>query len=148
MSESGNPALGTDRSAFLRAEAARWLVLLVATLWLAHPYFAPRLIGTGDALWYHHSLADAVTQFRAGVFPVFVGLLDLITGRRLGFFALEHLTAIASFLAGAFTAYGALVWIAPGRRWAALALALLYVTCPGVAGIFYAQDLYMSGMAL
>jgi len=146
--------------------------LLVATLWLAHPYFAPRLIGTGDALWYHHSLADAVTQFRAGVFPVFVGqsdysfngsvypiraapyyqylagLLDLITGRRLGFFALEHLTAIASFLAGAFTAYGALVWIAPGRRWAALALALLYVTCPGVAGIFYAQDLYMSGMAL
>src|SRR5271157_933768 len=172
MSESGNPALGPDRSAFLRAEAMRWLVLLVVTLWVAHPYFAPRLIGTGDALWYHHSLADAVTQFRAGVFPVFVGqsdysfngsvyplraapyyqylagLLDLLTGRSLGFFALEHLTAIVSLVAGAFACYWALVWIAPKLRWTATALALLYVMCPGVAGLFYAQDLYMSGMAL
>jgi hypothetical protein len=150
----------------------RWLVLLAAALWMAHPYFSPRLIGTGDALWYHYSLADAVTQFRAGVFPVFVGqsdfsfngsiyplraapyfqylagLLDLITGRKLGFFALEHLTAVASLLAGTFAAYWSLVWIAPRLRWTATALAVLYVTCPGVAGLFYAQDLYMSGMAL
>ena len=171
-SESGSPAAGPDPSAPLLTEAIRWLVLLVVTLWLVHPYFAPRLIGTGDALWYHHSLADAVTQFRAGVFPVFVGqsdysfngsiyplraapyyqylagLLDLLTGRRLGFFALEHLTAIVSFLAGAFASYWALVWIAPRHRWTATALALLYVSCPGVAGLFYAQDLYMSGMAL
>lgn len=147
-------------------------MLLAATLWLVHPYFAARLIGTGDAVWYHHSLADAVTQFRAGVFPVYVGqsdysfngsvyplraapyyqylagLLDLLTGRNLGFFALEHLTAIVSFLGGAFTTYGALVWLAPKHRWPALALSLLYVMCPGVAGLFYAQDLYMSGMAL
>src|SRR5271165_3029360 len=113
MSESGSPAAGPNGPAYRRAEAARWLVLLVATLWLAHPYFAPRLIGTGDALWYHHSLADAVTQFRAGVFPVFVGqsdysfngsvypiraapyyqyfagALDLLTGRSLSIYALE-----------------------------------------------------------
>jgi len=163
---------GPDHRAFLCAEAARWLVLLAAAVWLVHPYFAARLIGTGDALWYHHLLADAVTQFRAGVFPVFVGqsdysfngsiyplraapyyqylagLLDLLTGRTLGFFALEHLTAIVSVLAGATAAYWALVWIAPGHRWSAAALALLYVMCPGVAGLFYAQDLYMSGMAL
>src|ERR1017187_8125967 len=171
-SESGSPAAGPDRRAFLCAEAARWLVLLAATIWLVHPYFAARLIGTGDALWYHHSLADAVTQFRAGVFPVFVGqsdysfngsiyplraapyyqylagLLDLLTGRTLGFFALEHLTAIVSVLTGAATAYWALVWIAPGQRWSAAPLARLYVMCPGVAGLFYAQDLYMSGMTL
>jgi hypothetical protein len=170
--ESGSPAAAPERAAPPGREAARWLVLLVVTLWLAHPYFTPRLIGTGDAVWYHHSLADAVTQFRAGVFPVFVGqsdysfngsvyplraapyyqylagLLDLLTGRGLGFFALEHLTAIVSLLAGAFAAYGALVWIAPRHRWEASAFALLYVTCPGVAGLFYAQDLYMSGMAL
>ena len=170
--ESGSPAPGTDRRAFLFAEAARWLLLIGATVWLVHPYFAARLIGTGDALWYHHSLADAVTQFRAGVFPVFVGqsdysfngsiyplraapyyqylagLLDLLTGRRLGFFALEHLTAIVSVIAGAASAYWALAWIAPGQRWSAAALALLYVMCPAVAGLFYAQDLYMSGMAL
>src|ERR1019366_9935035 len=66
----------------------------------------------------------------------------------LGFFALQHLTMILSVLGGAFAAYGALVWIAPNRRWTALALAILYVMCPGVAGLFYAQDLYMSGMAL
>src|ERR1019366_10388325 len=66
----------------------------------------------------------------------------------LGFFALQHLTMILSVLGGAFAAYGALVWIAPNRRWTALALAILYVMCPGVAGLFYAQDLYMSGMTL
>ena len=157
---------------FRLAEVARWLILSLATLWLVHPYFEARLIGTGDALWYHHSLADAVTQFRAGVFPVFVGqsdysfngsiyplraapyyqylagALDFITSHKLSFFALEHLTAIVSFLAGAFASYCALIWIAPDRRWSACPLALLYVMCPGVAGLFYAQDLYMSGMAL
>ncbi len=153
-------------------EVVRCLLLAVTALSLAHPYFSSRLIGAGDALWYHHLLADAVTQFRAGVFPVFVGqsdfsfngavyplraapyyqyfagLLDFVTGRSLSFFALQHLTVILSFLAGIFTAYFALVWIAPARRWSAATLAALYVLCPGVAGLFYAQDLYMSGMTL
>lgn len=153
-------------------ESLRCLLLAATALLLAHPYFSPRLIGTGDALWYHHLLADAVTQFRAGVFPVFVGqsdfsfngavyplraapyyqyfagLLDVVTGRSLGFFALQHLTVILSFVAGIFSAYFALVWIAPAHRWTAAALAALYIMCPGVAGLFYAQDLYMSGMTL
>jgi len=145
---------------------------MVGALWLVHPYFQPRLLGAGDALWYHHLLADAVTQFRAGVFPVFVGqsdfsfngavyplraapyyqylagLLDLMTGRTLGFFALQHLTVILSFVAGAFSAYAALLWLAPAHRWTAALLALLYVMCPGVAGLLYAQDLYMSCMTI
>ena len=95
-------------------------------------------------------------SFNGSIYPIraapyyqyLAGLLDLLTGRSLGFFALEHLTAIVSVLAGVAAAYRALVWIAPGRRWSAAALALLYVMCPGVAGLFYAQDLYMSGMAL
>jgi hypothetical protein len=148
------------------------MLLLAATLWLVHPYFEPCLIGTSDALWYHHSLADTVTQFRAGVFPVYVGqsdfsfngsiypiriapyhqyfagAIDLATRHTLGFFALQHLTMILSVLGGAFSAYGSLAWIAPARRWTALTLALLYVMCPGVVGLFYAQDLYMSGMTL
>lgn len=151
-------------------EGMRWALLVGLTLWLFSPYFEPRLIGTGDALWYHHLLADAVTQFRAGVFPVFVGqsdfsfngaiyplraapyyqylggLLDLLARHRLGFFALQHLALILSYVAGALCAYGALIRIAPARRWTALALALLYVSCPGVAGLAYAQDLYMSCM--
>lgn len=161
-----------ERARLRTAEAARILALLAATLWLVHPYFTPRLIGTSDALWYHNCLADTVTQFRAGIFPVFVGqsdysfngsiyplraapyhqymagVLDLLSGRTLGFFALQHLTVILSFLGGAFVTYGALLWTAPRRRWTAFALALLYVMCPGVAGLFYAQDLYMSGMTL
>src|SRR5208283_2687462 len=78
----------------------------------------------------------------------FAGALDLATRHLLGFFALQHLTMILSVLGGAFSAYGCLVWIAPARRWTALTLALLYVMCPGVVGLFYAQDLYMSGMTL
>lgn len=153
-------------------EFLRLALLAAAALLVAQPYFSPRLIGAGDALWYHHLLADAVTQFRAGVFPVFVGQsdysfngavyplraapyyqyfaggLDLITGRTLSFFALQHLTAILSFVGGIIGAYFALVWVAPERRWTAAILATLYVLCPGVAGLFYAQDLYMSGMTL
>lgn len=150
----------------------RWLFLLCGALCVSGPYFSPRLIGTADALWYHHLLADAVTQFRAGVFPVYVGqsdysfngsvdplraapyhqylagLLDRLSGRSLGFFALQHATIVLSFVAGAFSAYFSLLWISGARRWTAAFLALLYVLSPGVAGLFYAQDLYMSGMTL
>jgi hypothetical protein len=171
-SEFGNHSAVPDRRPIRLAELSRWTVLIGGSVWLAHPFFPARLIGTGDALWYHHSLADAVLQFRAGVFPVFVGqsdfsfngsiyplraapyfqymagMLDLLTGRHLGFFALEHLTAILSLFAGTFVTYRALVWISPRQRWSAAALALLYVMCPGVSGLFYAQDLYMSGMAI
>ena len=153
-------------------EFLRVALLATVALLVAQPYFSPRLIGAGDAMWYHHLLADAVTQFRAGVFPVFVGQsdysfngavyplraapyyqyfaggLDLITGQSLSFFALQHLTAILSFLGGILGAYFALVWVAPRQRWTATILATLYVLCPAVAGLFYAQDLYMSGMTL
>ena len=136
-------------------EFLRLTLLAAVALLIAQPYFSPRLIGTGDALWYHHLLADAVTQFRAGVFPVFVGQsdysfngavyplraapyyqylaigLDLITGQSLSFFALQHLTAVLSFLGGILGAYFSLVWVAPAQRWPAAALATLYVLCPG-----------------
>lgn len=170
-SASGNPSFAPDTGQG-RTEILRWLGLLLVALWLAHPYFAPRLIGTGDALWYHHLLADAVLQFRAGEFPVYVGqsdfmfngavyphrvapyhqylagLLDLLTGRHLSFFALQHLTIILSFVGGAFAAYAVLVRIDPLHRGIAALLALLYVACPGVMGLAYAQDLYMSVMAI
>lgn len=148
------------------------MLLLGAALWLAHPYFSPVLIGTGDALWYHHLLADAVVQFRAGEFPVYVGqsefqfngavyphrvapyhqyfagLIDLLTGRSLSFFALQHLTIILSFIGGALGAYFALTRLDPHRPGNATLLAFLYLACPGVIGLAYAQDLYMSVMAL
>jgi hypothetical protein len=150
----------------------RWVLIFALGLWLSHPLFTGRNLGTGDAMWNAVSLADAVTQFRAGVFPVFVGqsgyqfngsvypfrvapyylywggALDLLTGRRLAFVTLEHLTAVASLLGGLVSAYLCLVWLAPRRRWTALLLASMYVGCPGVLGLLYAQDLYMSTMAI
>lgn len=172
QSPSGSPKPAIEPAAAPGREALRWACLLAGALWLAHPYFSPHLIGTGDALWYHHLLADAVRQFRAGEFPLYVGqsefmfngavyphrvapyhqylagLLDLLTGRTLGFFALQHLTIILSFVGGAFGAYHAATRLAPAHRWPAAGLALLYVACPGVMGLAYAQDLYMSVMTL
>jgi hypothetical protein len=88
-------------------------------------------------------LADFVTQLRAGVFPVFIGqtdyafngavyplrvapfyqhlagVLDLLTGRQLGIFALQHLCVLVVGYAGIFSSYLALNALAPGQRWSA-----------------------------
>jgi hypothetical protein len=153
-------------------ELLRVALLLGLTGWLSAPLFTRSLIGGGDAVWYHHQIGDAVTQFRSGVFPVFVGqthyafngavhpirtapycqyfagLIDLVTGRSLGFHTLLHLTATLSLVGGALTAYAALVWLAPQQRWRAAVLAWAYVAAPGVAGLPFAQDLYMSAMTI
>jgi hypothetical protein len=171
-SASGNQKNGANVGPHRWAEPVRWVLILGLGLWLSRPFFTARNLGTGDAMWNAVSLADAVTQFRAGVFPVFVGqssyqfngsvypfrvapyylylggLLDLLTGHRLDFVTLEHLTAVASLLGGLVSAYLCLLWLAPRRRWTALLLAFLYVSCPGVMGLVYAQDLYMSTMAI
>ncbi|HVW20858.1 MAG TPA: hypothetical protein VHC86_06550 [Opitutaceae bacterium] len=113
-------------------------------------------------------LADFVLQWRAGVFPVFVGqtihafngavyplrvaplyqhlagILDLLTLHRLGFFALQHLLVIVCGAAGLFACYFALAAVAPARRWSAGLLAILYLSCPGIMAVVYTQDLYMT----
>ena len=155
-----------------RAEAARLLLLAAVATWLLHPFATARQIGAGDALWYANMLADYVTQLRAGVFPVFVGqtdyafngavyplrvapfyqhlagVLDLLTGRQLGIFALQHLCVLVVGYAGIFSSYLALNALAPGQRWSAAGLAMLYVSCPGLLGTIYTQDLYMTWMTI
>ncbi len=155
-----------------RAEAWRLLLLTVVAAWLLHPLATGRLIGAGDALWYANMLADYVLQLRAGLFPVFAGqtrfnfiggvyplrvapayqhlagVIDLLTGHRLGFFTLQHLCLIASGVGGIFACYFALAAIAPQCRWSAAALAILYLSCPGVLALVYTQDLYMSWMTV
>jgi hypothetical protein len=140
--------------------------------WLFHPFLTRRQIGAGDALWYANMLADFVTQWRSGVFPVFVGqtefafngavyplrvaplyqhlagVIDLFTGRQLGFFALQHATVIVCGFAGLFISYLTLIRLAPQQRWSACALAILYISCPGVLGTIYTQDLYMTWMTV
>jgi hypothetical protein len=130
------------------------------------------MYGTGDAVWYTHMLADYVTQLRAGIFPVYVGqteyafngavyplrvapmyqhlagILDLLTGRTLGFFALQHLTVIVCGVGGIVTSYLTLVRIAPNSRWSAVGFAILYLSCPGLLATIYTQDLYMTWMTV
>jgi hypothetical protein len=155
-----------------RAEAARLALLAAAATWLLHPFATTRQVGAGDALWYANMLADFVLQLRAGVFPVFVGqtdfafngavyplrvaplyqhlagLLDLLTGRQLGFFALQHLCVLVMGYAGIFSCYFSLTRIDGAHRWAAAALAILYLGCPGLLGTIYTQDQYMTWMTL
>jgi len=111
-------------------------VLAVVATWLLHPFFTARQIGSGDARWYANMLADFVTQWRAGVFPVFVGqtefafngavyplrvaplyqhfggVLDFLTGHRLGWIALQHLCVVVAGVAGIFSCYFALCSVA------------------------------------
>ena len=153
-------------------EVARLALLAAAATWLLHPFATNRQVGAGDALWYANMLADFVLQLRAGVFPVFVGqtdyafngavyplrvapfyqhlagLLDLLTGRQLGFFALQHLCVLVLGYAGIFSSYFALNSLAPGQRWSAAGLSILYVSCPGLLGTIYTQDLYMTWMTI
>lgn len=153
-------------------EALRLVLLITGAAWLSSPLWTRNWIGGGDALWYRNQIADAVTQLRAGVFPVLVGqtayafnggihpirtapycqylagLVDVLTGRSLGFHTLLHLTVVVSLLAGALSAYAALTWLAPERRGRAALLAWAYVSAPGVLGLVYAQELYMSAMAV
>lgn len=162
----------TTRAPALTGEAGRLAVLALVGAWLLHPFMTGRLVGTGDALWYANMLADFVTQWRAGVFPVFVGqteyafngavyplrvaplyqhlagLIDLLTGRSLGFFALQHATVLACGYAGLLASYLTLRRLAPARPWTAVAGATLYLSCPGVLGTIYTQDLYMTWMTV
>lgn len=154
------------------SEWKRWGFLAAVAVWVFHPFATSRFYGTGDALWYANMLADFVSQWRAGVFPVFVGqteyafngavyplrvaplyqhvagVLDLLTARQLGFFALQHLVVITTGVAGMVSCYSCLTALAPRYRSAATLLTTLYITCPGVLGVIFVQDLYMSWMTL
>lgn len=154
------------------AENLRWIALGSAWLFLMRPFFTVVLQGAGDALWYGTLLADMVAQVRKGVFPVFVGqspfqfngaiyplrvapafqylgaLLDTLTLRSLGVFAIQNLLLSLQALAALATSYAALSVLIPERRWLACGLGILFVSCPGVLGIVYNTDLYMSWMTV
>ena len=154
------------------SECGRLGVLAAAAAWLLHPFATSRLYGAGDALWYANMLADFVSQLRLGIFPVFAGqtrfafngavyplrvapmyqhlagVLDLLTGRSLGFFALQHLAVIVCGVTGIYACYLTLSRIAPDRRWNAVGFSILFLSCPGLLATIYTQDLYMTWMAV
>ena len=153
-------------------EPLRWVLLAGGVGLLYRPLFFDGVIGAGDAYWYGAMVADFVSQWRAGIFPVFAGqsgfafngaisplrlapalqhlagLIDLLTFHSLPFFGLLNLALIASFAGGAFVCYRCLRLIEPLAPWLALVLSLLYIACPGVLSLVYVGDLLMSVTAL
>jgi hypothetical protein len=149
-------------------EALRWTLLAAGVLVLHRPLLSTGGVGAGDAYWYTTMVADFVTQWRAGVFPAFVGqseyafngaisplrlapalqhfagLVDLATFRSLSVHGILNLTLLACYAGGVFTCYRCLRAIEPRAPGLALLLAALYGCCPGVLALAYAGDLFMS----
>jgi hypothetical protein len=153
-------------------ELMRWVLVGAAGLWLLRGLGRYALHGSDDALWYATMLADVVTQLRAGIFPFWSGqsiyqfngaiyplrvapgflylgaLLDALTFRSLGVFALQNLLLTLVGIGTIFSAYFCLAALLPSRRGLAAGLAILFLGCPGVLGVAYNSDLYMSWTTL
>jgi hypothetical protein len=164
----GNPWIQNP----VRQEFFRSALLLLCALWLMRGFAGSTLRGAADARWYAMNLADMIAQVRAGVFPVWVGqsvyqfngaisplrvapafhylgaLLDILTFRRLGIFALLNLLLTLLGVAGMATAYLSLRALLRDRKWLAAGLAALFLASPGVVGIPYNGDLYLSWTTL
>jgi len=150
----------------------RWALEAACLVWVqavgifaAWPFVQGTHIGSGDAYHYLLQMADAVTQFRQGVFPAFVGqsdyafnggvhtirtapyylhlggLIDLFTGRRLDFSELKNLAVLLSTLGGALTAYYAVRRVAPQSLVARRSALGAYVTSAGLLAPLYRYDM-------
>lgn len=151
----------------------KWLLTaLLAGLFAAGPFLTTRALGTKEAYNYSLAVADAVTQFRAGEVPMLVGqtefafngrvhplrtapalvhaacLLDLLTFRQLGFWALQNLVLALSLVAAAGACYWSLRAVTPSPPPTAAALAAVYVMSPSVLAAAYGMDLYMTVLAV
>ena len=156
----------------MATEALRLLLVGAVGLGVTLPLFTDCLVGGVDARWYACMLGDFITQWRAGVFPVFLGqgelayngavhpfrsapffqylggFWDTLTLHTLAPVALQHLTAITVAMGGALGMYLALAALAPGRRWTAAVVAAIYVTSPALLAPLYLADQYMTFMTV
>lgn len=136
------------------------------------PFLHPGFFGGTDAQSYVNGLADTLQQARSGVFPVLVGqtefmfqgvihplrtapwlhhlglLLDLITLHRLEAVAILHACVLVNAIFLSLVAYACLVRLEGRTRWAAWGFAVVYVSAPVTAGFVYAQEMYMTFLAM
>jgi hypothetical protein len=160
---AGKPGMGWR---VVLAEAICLGLVVFAGVWVAWPFFHPQIVGLGDATHYTLQIADAVTQARSGVFPVFVGqsvyafnggvhtlrtapyftnlgiFLDLLTARSLPFPALANLTLVLSSLGGALAAYACARRLLSGGRAVSALLAVTYTLGPGLSVPAIHYDLF------
>lgn len=121
-----------------------------------HDYLGRAKVGAGDIEHYALQLADFVTQFERGQFPVwsgqseyafngnvhtlrtapyhvhFGGLLYLLTGGVLGFVGTVNLEILLSALGGALIVFVIARRELPGRVWLAALWGLLYALAPAI----------------
>lgn len=153
-------------------EILRWLAVAGAGTALMLPYYGRQDTGSGDAYWYVIMLADAVAQFRHGIFPVWIGQgeyafngavsplrlaplfqylgggLDLLTARRLEPLALKNALLCLIGLATAASAYLSLRAVLSRRPGLACLLALLWLTSPCTLVPLAGNSMYMQFTAL
>jgi hypothetical protein len=156
------------RAGLKPAETLRVLLLFALGLGAAAPFLTSRGLGTSDSVNYSNSVADSVTQLRAGVFPVYVGqsdyafngrvhplrtapyftygtgLLDVLARHRLTFWELQNLLMAGSLVGAAFSAYLCLRKLETVGPWTAWLLAVAYLSAPGLLAAAYGMDLYMT----
>lgn len=149
-------------------ETLRLSIIGLGGVVVGFPFLTQFTVGTGDAYWYGNMVGDFVEQWRAGIFPVFVGqsdyafngavtplryapylqhvagILDLVTFRTFTNAGLVNLILALSLLAAGFITYLCLASIATCSRWIPCLLALLFITSPAVLALCYAGDLFMS----
>ena len=152
-------------------EVMRWVAVGAGATALFLPFYHAGTLGTGDAQWYVVMFSDFITQCRAGVFPVWAGqsiyafngaisplrfapwyqyaggLLDLLTGRSLGFGALSNAVLAVNGLVSGLAAYHCLRDILPRRPGLACLLALLFLGSPGILAPLFVGNQYMTFMA-
>jgi hypothetical protein len=142
--------------------------LLAVGLFAAFPFLTDRMVGTGEAYNYSLSVADAVTQMRAGVFPPLAGqtpyayngrvhplrnapylhylayALDVVSLRRLPLWRLQTASLALSLVCAVFACYVGLRWGTGCPRLPAFLLAAVYGLSPALLGAAYSFDLYMT----
>lgn len=152
----------------LPLEPLRWLLALAGGAAVGFPFLTNTTLGTGDAYWYANMVGDFVTQWRAGIFPVFVGqsdyafngavsplrlapylqhaagVIDLLTFRTLPPAGLLNALLFSSLAGSALITYATLAAITRQGRWLALALAWLVIASPGILALAFSGDLFMS----
>ncbi len=143
-------------------------LLASLALSLASPHLTNRAVGTGEAYNYSLAIADAITQLRADEIPVLAGQteyawngrihplrnapylfylagsLDALTGRTLGFWALQNLTLVFSLGALVGLTYLALRRGAQCSSVCALALTAVYAFSPALLSTVFTQNLFMT----
>jgi len=154
------------------AEVLRVGSLAAAVFWIFRFLLTANLAGGTDARWYGCTMIDAVTQARAGHWPVLIGqtewewngavhpfrtapyllnlgiVIDSVTGRSLSPLAVEHLVLFAVVLQAGLLTYILLAHLEPRRRWLAWAAALSWVLAPVAAAYVINVEMYMTVMTL